>query len=217
LQVSGDVVKFAKNMLLATVLASAVLSAHAQTLPKPKEFYFDEDKAATREIVVVQGEGEALVQALVRERERGRKSTEATAQLAHVAFTEGRVDLGKQLYQQLLGSSDANGNLGRAVRWNYGWDLYRNGEPQAALGQWATLLGTTGGPSWIPPTMALAMWKLDRKAEAVAWYGAAVRTEPLLWTDARNYDSLLPGWRQEDRDTLAEVLGAWQANPPRWP
>ena len=127
------------------------------------------------------------------------------------------VDLGKQLYQQLLGSSDANGNLGRAVRWNYGWDLYRIGEHQAALGQWVTLLGTAGGPSWIPPTMALVLWKLDRKADAVAWYGAAVRTEPLLWTDARNYATLLPAWRQEDRDTLAEVLGAWQTNPPRWP
>ena len=159
--------KFAKNMLLATVLASAALSVNAQTVPKPKEFYFDEDKAAVREIVVVQGEGEALVQALLRERERGRKSTEASAQLAHVAFTEGRVDLGKQLYQQLLGSSDANGNLGRAVRWNYGWDLYRIGEHQAALDQWTTLLGTAGGPSWIPPTMALVLWKLDRKADAV--------------------------------------------------
>lgn len=209
--------KSGKYMLLATVLASVVFSAHAQSVPKPKEFYFDEDKAAVREIVAVQGEGEALVQALVRERERGRKSTEATAQLAHVAFTEGRIDLGKQLYQQLLGSSDANGKLGRAFRWNYGWDLYRAGEHQAALNQWLPLLGTVGGPSWAPPTLALVLWKLDRKAEAVAWYGAAVRTEPLLWTDARNYASLLPSWRQEDRDTLAEILGAWQANPPTWP
>lgn len=209
--------KFAKNMLLATVLASAALSVNAQTVPKPKEFYFDEDKFAVREIVVVQGEGEALVQALVRERERGRKATEATAQLAHVAFTEGRVDLGKQLYSQLLSTSDANGSLGRAFRWNYGWDLYRIGEHQAALGQWLPLLGTAGGPSWVPPTLALVLWKLDRKAEAVQWYGAAVRTEPLLWTDARNYATLLPAWRQEDRDTLAEVFGAWQTNPPRWP
>jgi len=44
-----------------------------------------------------------------------------------------------------------------------------------------------------------------------------VRTEPTLWTDARNFPTLLPDWEQEDRDTLAEVLGAWQANPPTWP
>ena len=44
-----------------------------------------------------------------------------------------------------------------------------------------------------------------------------MRTEPTLWTDARNFSTLLPDWAQEDRDTLAEVLGAWQANPPTWP
>ena len=51
----------------------------------------------------------------------------------------------------------------------------------------------------------------------VAWFGAAVRTEPAVWIDARNFASQLPDWKQEDRDTLAEVLGAWQANPPTWP
>ena len=42
--------KFAKYMLLATVLASGVLSAQAQTVPKPKEFYFDEENYAATEI-----------------------------------------------------------------------------------------------------------------------------------------------------------------------
>ena len=55
------------------------------------------------------------------------------------------------------------------------------------------------------------------KQEAVAWFGAAVRTEPTIWIYARNFASQLPDWKQEDRDTLAEVLGAWQANPPTWP
>ena len=45
-------------MLLAVVLASVVFSAHAQSVPKPKEFYFDEDKTTARPIVVVEGEGE---------------------------------------------------------------------------------------------------------------------------------------------------------------
>lgn len=209
--------KFAKYMLLATVLASGVLSAQAQTVPKPKEFYFDEDRSAAPVVAVSGLAGDALVDELVKARERGRKMVEATAQLAHVAMADGRKELGGQLYQQALGSTQPGGHLWRSISWNYGWDLYRQGEHEAALAQWAPLVTAKGGPSWIPPTFALALWKLDRKAEAVAWYGAAVRTEPLLWTDARNYGSLLPDWRQEDRDTLAEVLGAWQANPPRWP
>lgn len=209
--------KFAKNMLLATVLASAALSAHAQTVPKPKEFYFDEDRAAAPVVAVTGLAGDALVDELVKARERGRKMVEATAQLGHVAMADGRKDLGSQLYQQALASTQPGGHLWRSISWNYGWDLYRQGEHKAALDQWSPLVTAKGGPTWIPPTFALALWKLDRKAEAVQWYGAAVRTEPLLWTDARNFGTLLPGWQQEDRDTLAEVLGAWQANPPIWP
>ena len=37
----GTFVKSGKCMLLAVVLASVVFSAHAQSVPKPKEFYFD--------------------------------------------------------------------------------------------------------------------------------------------------------------------------------
>ncbi len=209
--------KSGKCMLLAAVLASVVFSAHAQNVPKPKEFYFDEDRAAAPVVAVTGVSGDALVDELVKARERGRKMVEATAQLAHVAITDGRKDLGNQLYQQALASTQPGGNLWRSMSWNYGWDLYRLSEYKAALEQWAPLVTAKGGPSWIPPTFALVLWKLDRKAEAVQWYGAAVRTEPTLWTDARNHASLLPDWRQEDRDTLAEVLGAWQTNPPVWP
>ncbi len=209
--------KSGKYMLLAAVLASVVFSAHAQSVPKPKEFYFDEDKTTARPIVVVEGEGEAQVQALVRERDRGRRQLEATAQLAHIAFSDGRTDLGGQLYQQALAQTDAKGTLGRAVRWNYAWDLFRAGQVEPALTRWVEVASAYGSPSWAPPTLALALWRLDRKQEAVAWFGAAVRTEPAVWIDARNFASQLPDWKQEDRDTLAEVLGAWQANPPTWP
>lgn len=209
--------KSGKYMLLAAVLASVVFSAHAQGVPKPKEFYFDEDKTTARPIVVIEGEGEAQVQALVRERDRGRRQLEATAQLAHIAYGDGRADLGGQLYQQVLAQTDAKGTLGRAVRWNYAWDLFRAGQVEPALTRWVEVASAYGSPSWAPPTLALALWRLDRKQEAVAWFGAAVRTEPTIWIDARNFASQLPDWKQEDRDTLAEVLGAWQANPPTWP
>lgn len=209
--------KAGKCTLLAIVLASAVFSAQAQMVPKPKEFYFDDDRAAVPVVAVTGAEGDALVDQLLKARERGRKTVEATAQLAHIATNDGRKDLGVQLYQQALGSTQSGGSLWRSISWNYGWDLYRLGEHQAALQQWVPLVSAVGGASWVPPTFALALWKLGRKEEAVQWFGAAVRTEPLLWTDARNYATLLPGWRQEDRDTLAEVLGAWQASPPTWP
>lgn len=202
---------------LAFALASATFAAQAQSVPKPKEFYFDDDRAAAPIVVVNGVEGDALIDQLVKARERGRKTIEATAQLAHVAITDGRADLGKQLYQQALTNAPNGGTLWRAIGWNYGWDLYRLGEHRAALEQWAPLVSGVGGASWVPPTLALGLWQLDRKAEAVQWYAAAVRTEPTLWVDTANFARLLPAWTEAERGKLAEVHQAWVANPPTWP
>ena len=101
-----------KRTLLAIVLASAVFSVQAQSVPKPKEFYFDEDRAAVPVVVVSGVQGDALVDQLVKARERGRKTVEATAQLAHVALSDGRADLGRQLYQQALASTQSGADCG---------------------------------------------------------------------------------------------------------
>jgi len=192
-------------------------AAQAQALPKPKEFYFDADASTTRRVVAAKGEGEALAAELVRMRERGRKSMEATAQLAHVAMSDNRIELGKTLYAEALAATQATGTIGRAIRWNYAWDLYKHGETAPALAAWGELAGGFGQPAWVPPTLALGLWSADRKADAVKWYAAAVRTEPNLWNDPANYPTLLPDWREEDRKRLAEVYAAWAANPPAWP
>jgi len=205
------------RIFLAILLAIYSFAAQAQALPKPKEFYFDADASTTRKIVAAKGEGEALAAELVRMRERGRKSMEATAQLAHVAMSDNRIDLGKTLYAEALAATQANGTIGRSIRWNYAWDLYKHGEAAPALAVWAELVGGFGQPAWVPPTLALALWSADRKTDAVKWYAAAVRTEPNLWSDPANYPTLLPNWREEDRKRLAEVHAAWAANPPSWP
>jgi tetratricopeptide (TPR) repeat protein len=206
-----------QRLALAAALGMAALTAQAQTLTKPKEFYFDEDRNTARLIVTVAGEGEPLAEQLVKQIERNRNRVEATAQLAHVAIGQGRVELGEKLYQEALASTEGRGTLGRAVRWNYGWDLYRLDQKPAALAQWAELANGFGSPSWVPPTLALALWDLDRKDEAKQWYAAAVRTEPLLWGDPANFPTLLPDWTDPERKRLAEVFAAWQAEPPAWP
>lgn len=199
------------------MLAAVVFGAQAQTATKPKEFYFDPDVTTARRIVVVEGEGEVLTAGLLKARERGRRQMEATAQLAHVAMSDSRVELGKSLYEQALESTTTNSSIGRSIRWNYAWDLHRNGDFAQAYGIWNELAGGFGQPAWLPPTLALSLWSLDRKPEALRWYAAAVRTEPNLWSDPANYPTLLPEWREQDRQQLVEVYKAWAANPPAWP
>ncbi|MGH8027974.1 MAG: tetratricopeptide repeat protein [Pseudoxanthomonas sp.] len=205
------------RIFLAAMLALFASAAHAQAVSKPKEFYFDPDALTARRIVAAQGEGDALAAELVRMRERGRKTMEATAHLAHVAMTDSRIELGKTLYEQAVSGTSPDSSIGRSVRWNYAWDLYRNGDFAQAYGLWSGFAAEFGEPAWLPPTLALSLWGLDRKKEAVQWYAAAVRTEPNLWSDPANYPALLPDWREEDRKRLAEVYTAWAANPPAWP
>ena len=99
------------RMFLATVLATYGFAVQAQALPKPKEFYFDADTTTARKIVVVEGEGEALAEQLVKARERGRKQMEATAQLAHVAMSDNRAELGKSLYQQAVQGTQVSSSI----------------------------------------------------------------------------------------------------------
>ncbi|HEY9540949.1 MAG TPA: tetratricopeptide repeat protein, partial [Luteimonas sp.] len=98
------------------------------------------------------------------------------------------------------------------------WDLYRAGDAAAALSRWREAgIETYNNPGWVPPTLALGLWTLDRREEAVQWYAAAVRTEPMHWRDPANLPALLPDWREEDRAKLAEVAAAWAKAPPSWP
>lgn len=206
------------KILASVLLASGAATAWAApAMPAPQEFYFDSDLAAAP-MVAMQGEGDELVTQLVRLRERGRRAVEATVQLASVASTQGRAELADQLYGEALKEAPAQSSAGRSVRWNYGWDLLRQGKPEAALEQWlSSTSNARSKPSWVPPTYALALWRMGQKQEAVQWYAAAVRTEPSQWSTSANYAQLLPQWREDERASLAEVQQAWAAAPPAWP
>ena len=209
------------RIVLSAALAVSAMAAQAQSLPKPKEFYFDVDATSARRLMAISDglQGDALAAQLVKMMERGRKPVEATSQLAHIAFQSDRTELGRTLYKQAFDKTGGAGsNLGRAVVWNYGWDLLHAGDAAGALAQWGMLAGSgLGAPSWIPPTLALGLWQAGQKDEAVQWYAAAMRTEPDLWGNPANFPALLPDWREQDRARLAEVLAAWQASPPAWP
>ncbi|KRG46925.1 hypothetical protein ARC20_04180 [Stenotrophomonas panacihumi] len=193
-------------------------SAWAQAVPKPKEFYFDEDRSTTRPVVVVSGQGDAVVDKLATLVQRDPRAVEARVQLGTLAISGGRRELGDQLYKAALESLSTSSQQYRQAAWNYGWALLRAGDPEQALHQWIALSGgRPATPNWLPPTLALTLWKLDRKEEAISWFGAAARTWPDQWGDPGNFATLLPDWSDDERAALAAVLAAYQANPPAWP
>lgn len=206
-----------RGIALAFLLASG--AASAQSLPKPVEFYFDADKTALQSLHVVDGEGDQAVRRLDQMASRdGRNADKASAQLAHLLMASGRLQEGKSYYAKLLQRHDETSGLHRAIRYRYGWDLYRAGEYESALSQWQPLVGNRGiNPAWAPPALALALWKLEREQDAVSWYAAAVRSEPAQWQTPGRYAELLPEWTEEERADLAKVQAAWAKAPPAWP
>ncbi|MGY4514480.1 tetratricopeptide repeat protein [Lysobacter sp. HA18] len=208
-------------MIARTLLAAALLAlagtVSAQALPRQVEFYFDADALSQRPVLEIKDRSQTAIDRLMRSVERNAEHTLEAAQLAHFAMQTGRNELGLSLYGRAMSGMDSNNGLWRPVKWNYGWDLYRSGDAAGALREWSDLGNRGIASSWMPQTLAIALWKLGRKDDAIRWYAAAVRTEPTQWSTAAQYAQLLPQWKDDERATLAEVRAAWAANPPKWP
>lgn len=211
-----------RRPLLAALFAAGLAisaSASAQTvdLPRQVEFYFDADASTLRPVLDLKERTPAFLERLTRTVERRPEAVLEAAQLAHYAMQGSQADVGRDLYTRALSRIDINSALWKPIKFNYGWDLYRNGDANGALAQW-TEIGNRGvTASWMPPAYAIALWKAGRRDEAVRWYAAAVRTEPTQWSTTARYTDLLPQWRDDERATLADVQAAWAANPPTWP
>src|SRR5690606_35141439 len=117
----------ARRLCLLVLLAGLCGGVGAQSLPRPAEFYFDEDRGA-RPIVAIHGDVGATVAELVRMMERGgRSADQAVTQLAHLSMAAGRTETGMALYAQALASTTEGSQRHRSLQWNQAWDLYRAG------------------------------------------------------------------------------------------
>jgi Tfp pilus assembly protein PilF len=204
-------------LLVAGLVVSASVAAQTAVLPRQVEFYFDADALTLRPVLELKERTPGVVERLSRTVERRPDAVLETAQLAHYAMQGSQADVGRNLYARALSRIDINSALWKPIKWNFGWDLYRNGDAAGALAQWAEIGNRGVTASWMPPSYAIALWKAGRRDEAVRWYAAAVRTEPTQWSSTSQYAQLLPDWRDDERATLAEVQAAWAANPPAWP
>ena len=208
---------YVRTLVLALGLAMSHV-ASAQSLPKPAEFYFDDDARALKPLLLPGQDTPVELERIIKKAERDPKAVLELAQLGHLAMTGGRADTGREMYGRALARINRSHPLWRQVVWNHAWDQFRTGQAAVALEEWAALSsGTRTSPAWMPTTYALALWTLGRRDEAVQWYAAAVRTQPDAWSRSEGYARLLPEWKDEERATLAEVQAAWAAKPPAWP
>ncbi len=207
--------RFARVLLIAAALAGtpALALAQAAVLPPIAEFYFDDDSAA-RPIEVVSPEGGDVVRRLERALQRDSRNALALGQLAGIAYASDRADTGESFYATALGLASTGGTHQRQLLWNHGWDLFRADRHEAALEEWLKAIAAhRGRPSWAPVTLALALGRLGREAEALEWYAAAVRTRPERYVDRAAMERAYPTWRAEDIDVLVALAAKAAAAP----
>jgi len=116
-------------------------------------------------------------------------------------------------YAMAASLTGGRSELQRHVYWSWGWARLALGAPREALSYWQNAARLHGGaPSWLPYSNAVALWRLDARDLALAWFDAAVRSDPAL--GARNgIEAIDQGWQEKERRTLEEVFEAWSAKP----
>lgn len=134
------------------------------------------------------------------------------ASRAHHYAMLGQGDLSEADYARAMMLARDNPVLKRHVSWSWGWARLALDDPREALVHWRDAERLHGGlPHWVPYTYALALWQLDRRDLAVAYYDAAARSFPLKWGNRAGVRKSTALWRTRERELLDEVYVEWAA------
>lgn len=114
-------------------------------------------------------------------------------------------------YERALTAASYGSPSHRQALWSFGWALYDMQDIDGALRVWELCARLHGGrPSWVPYTYALAYWTRRDTASALAWYDAAVRSDPRRG-DAASLVELVAHWRPAQRKEMISLFDAWVA------
>jgi tetratricopeptide (TPR) repeat protein len=189
-------------------LAAAAASAGAPVALTPDLAYTTRDPAA---VAMHPGPGNKAqfrrnLDAALRANPR---DANALLHRAYLHYAGGHAQEGERDFQRALALAESGSEAHRRTLWSWGWSLFQAGEPARALEKWnASAAQAPAPPSWLPYTVALAHWKLDHRAEAMAWFAAAVRSDP-RWASAEGRSERSAGWRDEEQAVLADLAAAW--------
>jgi tetratricopeptide (TPR) repeat protein len=179
-------------------------------VPFPAARYTDADSAAIA-VHPRPGNKAAFRRTIDRRLQANPRDVLALTHRAHFHYLGGHPKEGQRDYERALSLTTPGSEAHRHVLWSWGWSLYDSGDAAQALEKWQTNVALANGhPYWVPYTFALAAWKLDRRADAIAWFEAAVRSNP-QWGTAQGRAERTAQWRDEETAVLAEVVAAWEA------
>jgi Tfp pilus assembly protein PilF len=197
---------------LASLLAFATPATAATTVvPPPDAVYADDDPAAIA--IRAQPGGRADLRRRLDAAIRARPDDVlALTHRANFHYAGGHGAEGQRDYERAFALTAPGGEAQRHVLWSWGWALFNAGDADQALQKWraSAVQAAPARPFWVPYTYALAHWKLGQPDMAVAWFDAAVRSNP-SWGTAEGRAARTAKWRHAEKAMLVEVAAAWEA------
>jgi hypothetical protein len=179
-------------------------------LPVPTDYYGDEDDAAVAPKTIDPGDQRALK---VHEQilQYDPENVNARMQNAELLIARGLRQRGLDEYAYALRLAGSNPKQLRTVHWNYGWALYKVGEPRGALSQWIQAEKLHGGhPQWAPTTFAIGLWAAQEPELALTFYRSAVRSNPRRWGEIAGLKESTRNWNDDQKAAIETVYTAWR-------
>lgn len=143
-----------------------------------------------------------------------RENPEDSFALIHRAYllhASGDVEEGDRDFLRVLELTGIDPVNRRRAFWSLGWSAFNRGEPDHALAYWRQAGELHGGhPFWYPYTVAVGLWAQGDREAALAWYDAAVRSNP-QWSVAEGVAHRTQHWRDRERQVVQAMFEAWTA------
>lgn len=195
--------------LAALCFSSALALADPAPLPPPAASYVDEDPAAIA-VVIVDPSRSDLMQRLDQLAREPKNAWKAHAQRG---FQYGLRGQREKLAGDFAAAAQELPNdpfAPRILAWQHGWALFEAGDYAGAIARWQDAERAHGGhPSWVPYTYAVALWRMGRRDEALAYYAAAARSAPDRWGSKAGLERIARKWNKAELTAANELYEAW--------
>jgi len=199
-------------VLIGLWLSMGCMTVAAQdaVAPPPAHQYLDTDRAATMPEFIGPGshrKQNELDQLLKYDPQNVRARVQSG--LAMVA--RGLKDRAYQEFNYAIQVAPANSAALRHAHWGFGWGALRAGDYSRAVAEWQLAQqGYDGHPSWVPWSMAIALWARGDHDLAVEYWEAAVRSDANKWASTRGLDREMSSWQPEERNIAQELHAEWK-------
>jgi len=197
--------------LVVALAACAVTAQAAEPLPprSPQGVYRDDDPAAgaMRPPSGNPFDYRRYLDAVIRQ---SPDNVAALVARAYLLRNAGQLERAQRDLERAAAAARPGSPQERHLLWSRGWAGYDLGDHRAAFDDWDRAIAAHGGrPFWAPYSMALLYWTTGDRDTAMAWYDAAVASNPDWGTDT-GFEARTDAWRPQQRERMREAFALWK-------